>query len=924
MNRNKGNKAAMLLAMCFGFAGVPLAWAQSATENSDDETSADAPAEDAKDAKTKDAKTKDPNVLDTVVVTATKFETTLMQTPLAVSAFTQETLDKQGVQDVRDLGALVPNMQVGFSPSDSGVQVVVRGITSNNFTELGDPAVGIHVDGSYTPRPQTGLALMHDVERVEVLRGPQGTLFGRNSSAGSINIISARPEFDSAFGNAEVEFGNYNHKLLRGMFNAPINDWIALRGSFMVDKTDSYIDQRMDTYDLNWDTDGDGVFNGPNDVPADGRLNTDQRRNHLVEDSDAYGNSNRWAGRLSLFMKPTDTLDWLLTFDRYRDQGAGNISLKDCEKAKGTFFACDQPQFSANINVPGVLNMTVDTWRSEMKWQATDSILVEHRIAYSSETRHQEYDGDGGFFADPDHPAYGINRVCCGAGLLIRDKQAIIDAGFAPYALMPFEDLQLTTRYSNYDSLTSEFQVKSSNDGPIKWVVGAFFLQEKNDIRFDVEIPFCCSAGVPLAQSFVQPDRRVESRAVFGQMDFKATDKLNITAGYRFTWDMKSDKGGSNHETIGYWVNPAQFDPNNTFWHESWGLIGVVPYWSTLPGALYQADNLTNNMGSLAEDFITRVPGTDNTFKADWSKGTWRLGADYELNDQWFLYGYAATGYKAGGFGDKINVCDCEGGLTAFAYQPEETMTIEFGFKARLLEGKLNLLGSIFSTNYDNMQRTTWAVVGKSQVSNRDIGTLLTTNIAQAKINGAEFEFDWLPWQGGRLFGWVSYLDATITKFPGAEDGWFCFERAYLGLSECAAEDPSQVRPDNTLRRPADYRGKKLPWSPEFSTNLTFEQTFNVGDDMLLIPNVSMHWQSEMFFADNNFDEGPFHSGQRAFSTYNASVRLVNAMDGWSADLYIYNLTDKLVRQWSDPGPGYMKASFFPPRTYGVKFHKDF
>jgi iron complex outermembrane recepter protein len=908
MKTNNRNVLSVALMVALSAAIAPSVHAQSNDES----------ANKADQAK----KETDAKVLDTVTVTATKFETTLMQTPLAVSAFSQEDLDRQGIQDVRDLGSLVPNMQVGFSPSDSGVQVTVRGITSNNFTELGDPTVGIHVDGSYTPRPQTGLSLMHDVERVEVLRGPQGTLFGRNSTAGSINIISARPVLDEAFGNAEIELGNYNHKLVRGMFNVPISDRAAFRVSFMADKTDSYIDQTMDTFDLNWDTDNDGVFNGPNDVPADGIPNTDQRRNREVDASEAYGNSDRWAARLSLRFKPSDNADWLISFDRYRDKSAGAISLKDCEKAKGTFFECDKPQFSASINVPGELDMTVDTLRSEFVWKASDTITVEHRIAYAQESRSQQYDGDGGAFADPDHPAYGINRVCCGAGFLIRDPQAIIDAGFAPYALMPFEDLQLTTRYSNFDSVTSELQVKSSGDGPLQWVVGGFFLQEKNNIRFDVEIPFCCSAGIPLAQSFVQPDRRVESKALFGQLEYQATDKLNITAGYRYSWDEKSDRGGSNHQTIGYWVNPGLYDPNNTFWYESWGLIGVVPYWSANP-AFYQADKLTPGMGSLAEDFINRVPGTDNTFAAKWKKGTWRIGADYELNDKWFLYGYAATGYKAGGFGDKIDICDC-GILTAFAYEPEETMTFETGFKARLADGKLNLLGNVFFTKYDNMQRTTWAIVGKSQASNRDIGTLLTTNIAQAEVKGLEIEFDWLAWQGGRVYGWFSYLDATITKFPGAEDGWFCFERAYLGLSECAPEDPSQVRPDNSLRRPADYRGKKLPWSPEFSTTITAEHTFKLGGDKLLIPNVSMHWQSEMFFADNNFDEGPFHSGQKAFATFNASVRLVDTMQGWSAELYAYNLTDELVRSWADPGPGYMKASFFAPRTYGIKLHKDF
>ena len=222
------------------------------------------------------------------------------------------------------------------------------------------------------------------------------------------------------------------------------------------------------------------------------------------------------------------------------------------------------------------------------------------------------------------------------------------------------------------------------------------------------------------------------------------------------------------------------------------------------------------------------------------------------------------------------------------------------------------------------MQRTTWAVVGEGASSGRDIGTLITTNIAEAKINGVELEYDWLPWKGGRIFGWVAYLDAEITKFPGAEDGWFCFERAYLGLSECAPEDPSQVRPDNSLRRPTDFAGNTLPWSPEWSTDITFEQTFNFDNDYVLVPNVSLHWQSEMYFQDNNFDEGPFHSGQEAYTTLNASVRLINTKQGWFAELYGYNLTDELTRNWADPGPGYMKASFNSPRIYGLKFHKDF
>ena len=131
-------------------------------------------------------------------------------------------------------------MQVGFSPSDSGVQVVVRGITSNNFTELGDPTVGIHIDGSYTLRPQNGLALMHDVERVEVLRGPQGTLFGKNASAGVISMVTREPSFDFK-GSVEASYGNYDALVLKGYVTGPISDKVAASIAGGINKRDGYI-----------------------------------------------------------------------------------------------------------------------------------------------------------------------------------------------------------------------------------------------------------------------------------------------------------------------------------------------------------------------------------------------------------------------------------------------------------------------------------------------------------------------------------------------------------------------------------------------------------------------------------------------------------------------------------------------------------
>ena len=128
--------------------------------------------------------------LETVHVSATRIESDLLKTPVAVTAVTQQALTREGIRDVRGLSGTMPNVQIGAGP-DSGVQVSIRGIGANNFTEIGDPAVGLHVAGLYSPRPQGALALMFDVDQVEVLRGPQGTLFGRNSTGGSINIIPA-------------------------------------------------------------------------------------------------------------------------------------------------------------------------------------------------------------------------------------------------------------------------------------------------------------------------------------------------------------------------------------------------------------------------------------------------------------------------------------------------------------------------------------------------------------------------------------------------------------------------------------------------------------------------------------------------------------------------------------------------------------
>ncbi|ETN91796.1 hypothetical protein U062_02328 [Gammaproteobacteria bacterium MOLA455] len=902
--------------------------------------------------------------IDEIIVTSTKRETSLMETAVAVSAFGQESLDNQGVKNLLDIGDMVPNMQIALSPSDSGVQVVVRGLTSNNFTEIGDPTVAMHFDGLYSPRPQAGLALMYDVERVEISRGPQGTLFGRNSTAGSINVISARPNFDQQEGKIEVEMGKYAQRTVKGWFNLPVNDKLALRASVLKETADTWYNQTQDKFDLAWDTDGDGSTTGAYDVAADGIPNVDQRRNREVSDSDAYGSVDRSGARLGMRFEPTNDVSLDVIADYFQDKSPGGLSLKDCEKAEGTFFACEEDQYDVSVNVPGEMDMTMLGLRSVLTWDITEDVVFEGRVGYSQQKRSQVHDAST-VYADSDHPAYGITRTwyddnaapdgCTGGNgsmvecpNLVNNLPLLESLGYGDVAMQPFNDLSLSTNYSDYRSVVSELQLKSQSDSNLQWITGVFYMKEDNEIRFDVEDPFCCGGVLPLAQSFVQPERLVESLAGFVQFDYKVNEQLNLTAGYRYTHDTKEDIGGRNYITAGYrQPNIGLYDPAASFWMESWTRLGIVQTADLNP---YQSDVLDGTMGTSGDDFLNRLQYSDNSHKGAWSKGTWKVGFDYLLNDDLFLYGSVATGYKSGGFGDSVDICDCN--ITdTFDYDPENNITYELGFKATMLDGKLNLLGNVFVMDNTDLQDTFYATItgvgaeiqvpadyddtegrtdvcttgeGDCVIVGRDIGTLITQNIGETRNMGVELEFDWRPYNGGRVNGWVAWLDSEITELDNSQDNWFCLERALLGLTNCPDKTTRTIDGNDIEGRYQSFIGNAMPWSPEYSATVTFEHNWYLYNGIRLSPIVSAHWQDEMFFDKGNFDEGALHSGQDAFATADVALRLINEESAWAVELYVRNVTDEVVRNWADRGPGFMRASLSKPRHYGVKFNMAF
>ncbi|KAK0330906.1 hypothetical protein LTR94_030990, partial [Friedmanniomyces endolithicus] len=171
--------------------------------------------------------------IDEIVVTAEKRETSVQKTAIAITAFDQKALEKNGVSTLTDIAAIAPG--VGISKNSANVIIAVRGVSSQNTNEIGDPAISIAQDGFYIQKPFGFGDSMFDLERVEVLRGPQGTLYGRNATGGAINYISAKPGEQFAAG-ADASLGRFGAFDASGFVSGPITDTLGARISMKTEQ----------------------------------------------------------------------------------------------------------------------------------------------------------------------------------------------------------------------------------------------------------------------------------------------------------------------------------------------------------------------------------------------------------------------------------------------------------------------------------------------------------------------------------------------------------------------------------------------------------------------------------------------------------------------------------------------------------------
>jgi len=179
-----------------------------------------------------------PDELEVIKVTVDRREKRLQDYAGTANAFSQQDLDRVGVRSLREMSSTNPAMEIGTQ--EGNTEIYIRGIGSDNNTELGDPSTGTHIDGVYIPRPRGVGSMFFDMERVEVNRGPQGTLRGRNATAGTINLVTSKPKLKEFGAEASVQLGNYSSRLTRGMVNIPLGDNLALRFASYSENHESY------------------------------------------------------------------------------------------------------------------------------------------------------------------------------------------------------------------------------------------------------------------------------------------------------------------------------------------------------------------------------------------------------------------------------------------------------------------------------------------------------------------------------------------------------------------------------------------------------------------------------------------------------------------------------------------------------------
>ena len=784
--------------------------------------------------------------IDEIVVTAEKREESLQDVSISVTAFNEELLQLGGIDDVSRLELLVPGLNYAFAGNDAKFNV--RGANSTNTFGDNSSIVGAFVDGVYKARASQQTRAFFDVSSLEFLRGPQGTLYGRNTFAGALNVYTNKPELDETYGGLEVSRQAFDRVRGQAHVNLPVGDTWAFRVAGFYDKSDGHI------------------------------------RNIAGPDLGAQDDKGI---RLSAAWLPNERTEVIARYTRVTEDGneAGlfgytflcrNETPEGLTDALGSVRDCSNPVRGSGSRGPASNGPNGDPWlvsqdyvRPVVLRDEEVSLTINYdfdALSIRSISSFNNYSNDINFdfdFSPTANSNGGYLEESDGFSQEIVFTSAS-DSAFQWTAGGYYSDLEDYNSFYIYQQTVRD----DSTRGSVTVPAGTFTLLDGTDVISDATV-----LGGFFANS-VQID--TEYFGIFAQGEYSINNTLRVIAGLRYNDEQKSAScGGSNFTG----------DENGD------GVVDRVV--NVLPGVAGTSpqilpDNAANlfTYNCAATDAITSA----NTIQGGSSFGsfdniTWRLGVEYDLQDDVMLYATGSTGYLSGS------------ASTTTTTDEQESQVIEFGFRSQLVENTLQLNGAIHFTEYTNL-------LTQRQRVDPNTGIVLTFSDNGGDIDawGVELDAIWLPTDELTLSGTLAYLSSEFGTF--------------------GQSNPYQLF-NGEVRDFIDQAGETTPWSPELTLGASIAYRYDLGDKGTLTPYVQTYY-SDGYNTSNLLATDPSHD-QDSFTK--TDVRLIwdSPEQRYTVEAFIENIEDAdVLARGNNNSDDVVQTSYLYPRNYGIKVKARF
>jgi outer membrane receptor protein involved in Fe transport len=651
-------------------------------------------------------------VVDEIIVTAQKREQRLQDVPVVVTVLSEQLLEDAGVRDIRDLAQLTPGLTVTSTFSEAATTARIRGIGTVGDNPGLESSVGVVIDGVYRPRNGVAFGDLGELSRIEVLKGPQGTLFGKNTSAGLINVVTRPASFSPEVGG-ELTFGD--HGAIGGSVyaNGPlVADQVAGRVFFAHRQRDGFLDVR--------------TGNGP--------------REALESSTQDY-----W------------TLRGQLQFDisaRIRARLIGDVSRRDEDCCLGVVI--NRPPAAALADASAGLAAYVNP------------PAPQQRVASANRPSVQQVDDEGlSFEVNVDNALFGANLTSITA-LRRWETRLSQDSDFTAADLLYRPD-DLAYR-NTFETLTQELRLAGST-GHVDWMVGAFYadedLERVDQLLFGRDFERFLSllssggtsptfvsllTGLPVGSAFTagegQNDRYAQSSrsvAVFSNGDLRLGEQLTLSLGARFTSEEKTATANFDNTDDGLACSRS----SARFQAGVWNAFGLT-------AAQQQQALGLMCLGFWNSAFEGRTLSQDRE-EREWS-GTAKLV--YRPSADLMIYGSYSRGYKAGGF----NLDRTQTGITPdsdTSFPGEFVDSFEAGAKTDWLQGALLINGSVFHQVYSDFQLNTFLGT-----------TYVVRSVPEVTSTGVDLDVLWrgalpgLTLQGGVTYAETTYGDDPVAGLP--------------------------------------------------------------------------------------------------------------------------------------------------------------